>query len=260
MASKNKSRGATRKPVPKQKQTIAWKKGFKGSVLVSMIAGLTAAIIWLQQEDTLPILHVTVDGQFEHVDKALLVEAVTPYVTGNFINIDVAKLREAGEAAPWVKLIQVKRSWPDTVHLVVEEQRAIAQWGQYGLVNNEGELFFPAKASFPSGLVLLRGPEETSELMLNQFMQISELFTSRDLAVTKIEMDQRRSWNLKLSNGMEVKLGRADSQERLQRFVRIFNTVLFDFKNKIKTVDMRYTNGLTIDWKSGEQPRFNEAV
>jgi len=260
MAKTLKPSGATRKPKHKQQQAIRWLLWLRHTMMLTVMSTVAVGVFWLQKDDTLPILHVTVDGDFKYVDKAKLVKAVKPYVTGSFINIDVAKLREAGEAAPWVKQVQVKRSWPDTVHLVVEEQRAIANWDKHALVNSDGELFFPAKNSFPRGLAILEGPEMTSKLMAKQYMEVSQMLKSVDLVIATITMDKRRSWTLKMKKGMTVKLGRADSKRRLELFLSVYKTRLSQLESKINIIDMRYTNGLAINWKSGRQPELNGAV
>jgi cell division protein FtsQ len=255
-------RGATRKPVKKQRNPIVipWMLWFRTTLIVSMLSITVASIVWLQRDDTLPILYVTVDGEFNHVDKNKLVAAVKPFVTGNFININVAKLKQAAESTPWVKQIQVKRSWPDTVHLVVEEQQAIANWGQNALVNSDGQLFYPSKASFPSGLAVLEGSNDVSKLMVKRFIDLSDRLKTTGLAIKKLELDARRAWTLKLDNNITVKLGRADSDNRLNRLLSVYSSRLAQFEDDIKIIDMRYTNGLAINWKSGHQPEFNGAV
>ena len=267
MAKNTHRRGATRKPVRKERQPMSWGKPgiawgplLQNTFIIMFVFVTALSVVWLQKEDTLPILHVTVDGELTHVDKASLVAAVKPYVTGSFINIDVAKLREAGESAPWVKQIQVKRSWPDTIHLVVEEQQAIAKWGQAGLVNSDGDLFYPPKSSFPKELTLLKGPESTNTLMVKRYAEIVEMFGPIGLELSSITMDNRRSWSLYIKGGMTVKLGRADSENRLKRFVALYTTQFSEYQDQINIVDMRYTNGLAINWKSGKQPEFNGTV
>jgi len=260
MVKARRTRGATRKPVRKQRQSIAWLQWLRHMVMMSLFVGLVVGTVWLQQEDTLPILHVSVDGKFEHADKKELVKVVMPYVTGSFISVDVAKLREAGEALPWVKLIQVQRSWPDTLHFVVEEHQAIAQWSNKALVNIEGELFYPEKKTFPTGLVKLTGPKGTSKVMARQYSDIVKRFDELGLSVSKLAMDQRRSWLVQFDNGLQLKLGRADNEQRIERFVNIYKAGLQRYQKQIQTVDMRYTNGLSVVWKSGVQPDFNGTV
>jgi len=260
MVKARKTRGATRKPVRKQRQPVVWQQWLRMLFVISAFSGLVVAGIWLQQEDTLPILHVTVDGKFMHTDRDKLVTAVTPYVTGNFVNVNVAKLREAGEALPWVRLIQVKRNWPDSLHLVVEEQQAIAQWGSHALVNSNGELFFPAKKTFPAGLTKLHGPKGTSALMTQHLADAVIALKPIGLKVNELKMDNRRSWIIKFNNGMNLMIGRAESKQRLERFISIYEAGLQRYQQQIKTVDMRYTNGVSVVWKSGRLPDFNGTV
>jgi len=262
VAKVSKKKGATRKPVRKERQAITWNwtLWLRHLFVLTVITAVVFSIYWLKQDQSLPVLYVTVDGKFEHVNKDKLVAAVTPHVTGNFINVDVAKLREAGEAAPWVKQIQVQRHWPDTVHLIVEEQVAIAAWGKKALINDEGDLFFPEKLNLNKGLVHLDGPEGTNKMMMKRYIAISKVLSSVDLGIKNMKIDKRHSWLINLSNGITLKLGRADSEQRLARFIQIYNAGLAKYIDEIETVDMRYTNGLAVNWKSGQQPEFNGAV
>jgi len=258
--AKKTSRGATRIPVRKERQPIAWQHWIRNGLLLSVVAGLIAVTVHLKQENILPILHVTVEGEFVHIDKDDLVKTVTPYATGGFMNVDVARLREAGESLPWVKVVQVKRIWPDSLHLVVEEQVAVANWGSDALVNAQGELFFPEKESFPEGLVQLKGPKKSSYEVAKRFYDISKLASTLGLRVKQVEMNERHAWTITFSNGLNLMLGRIDNEQRLQRFVSVFKSVLQPYQNEIKTVDMRYTNGMSVAWANGQQPDFNGTI
>lgn len=260
---KQTSRGATRIPARKVRQVIEWKKWFRNSAILTLVLGVIGCGVYLQQVDTvpiLPILRVTVDGEFKHIDKDALVEAVTPFAIGGFMSVDVARLREAGESIPWVKEVQVKRVWPDSLHLVVEEQEAIALWGNDALVNNQGMLFFPAKASFPDGLVQLRGPKGSSRMVAKQFYEVSRQISTLGLRVQEVEMSERRAWTIKLSNGLNVMLGRTDGERRLQRFVTTYRAVLQPYEKDITAVDMRYSNGLAVAWVAGQKHYFNGTI
>jgi cell division protein FtsQ len=257
------NRGATRVPVRKQRPAIIWNNWFRHSAMTILVLGVIACGVYLKQVEIspiFPILHVTVDGEFSHIDRQALVDAVTPYAIGGFMSVDVARLREAGEAIPWVKEVQVKRVWPDSLHLIVEEQEAIALWGNDALVNNQGNLFFPAKASFPAGMVQLKGPKGSSRVVAGQFYDVSRLVSTLGLSVQEVEMNERRAWTIKLSNGVNVMLGRTDSQQRLQRFSTMFKAILQPYQKDIIAVDMRYTNGLTVAWVAGKKHEFNGTI
>ncbi|MFW5426612.1 MAG: cell division protein FtsQ/DivIB [Methylophagaceae bacterium] len=253
-------RGASRKLVKKQRQPIVWRNLLQPMAIVLTLVVVIAGLSYTQQTPTLPILHVIVDGKFVHVDKQALVKAVTPYATGSFLSVDVASLREAGEALPWVKQIQVRRVWPDSLHLIVEEQVAVARWKDKWLVNNKGETFLTTQNEIPSGLAILEGPQSSHEVVVQRYQVMSNELAKQGLVITHLEMDLRRAWNMTLSNGIKVVLGRANSEKRFTRFIRVYQDELQKYKAQIAVMDMRYTNGLAVIWKQGQKPNFSGTV
>jgi len=250
--------GATMQ-APKTEQAKDWKQSVKQALTLLIVVIVLGGGAYLHQADTLPVKHVTVEGEFRHADKDGLVAAVSPLVRGSFVDVDVAGIRQAGETLPWVKQIQVRRVWPDTLHLVVEEHKAVARWNDDGLVNTSGAVFFPAQATLPNGLVQLNGPAGTSELMARRLVEIQRQVGSLALRVTAISMDKRRAWQVDFKGGLHLKLGRADGDLRLSRFITVYGSSLNTYSEQIKEVDMRYTNGLAVVWKD-QQPDFNGTV
>jgi cell division protein FtsQ len=252
-------RGASIKQV-KDKQPGNWKLAMKQALVLLVLVTVVGGGAYLHQADTLPVKHVTVAGEIRHVDRDELVKAVSPFVRGSFINVDVASIRAAGEAVPWVKQLQVKRVWPDTLHLVVEEHKAVARWNADSLVNALGGVFTPKADTMPSGLIQMNGPDGTSKLMARRLVEIQQKLKPLGLRVTSISMDARRAWQVDFKEGLHLKLGRADGEQRLQRFIDVYRDGLKDYNEQIKEVDMRYTNGLAVVWKDGQQPDFNGTV
>ena len=259
MVSKIK-RGATLKPVRKEREPLAWNRLVQHFVLVLALTSVVAGGVYLTQDDTLPIIRVTVEGEFIHVDKDTLVTAVSPYVRGSFISADVVSMRQAGEALPWVKKIQVRKVWPDSIHLIVEEQVAVARWGKNGLVNADGETFYPPEDTISATLTLLQGPENSHALMTKRYQQMDNALASDDLKIERLIVDGRRAWNVTLSNGMKIALGRAMSEQRFKRFISVYQSGLKQYQAQIEEMDMRYPNGLSVIWKQGQQPDFNGTV
>jgi cell division protein FtsQ len=253
-------RGASRKVVKKQRQPIVWRNLLQPMAIVLALVAVVAGLSYTQKTPTLPILHVTVDGKFIHVDKQALVKAVTPYATGSFLSVDVASLQEAGEALPWVKQIQVRRVWPDSLHLIVEEQVAVARWKDNWLVNTKGETFLSEKNDIPNGLAILNGPESSHEVVVQRYQLMSGVLAKHKLVITHLEMDLRRAWSLTLNNEIKVVLGRAESEKRFERFIRVYQKELQKYKTHIAVMDMRYTNGLSVIWKQGQKPNFSGKV
>ncbi len=244
----------------KASQPRDWKQSLKQAVAIVVVMMIIGSGAYLYEANTLPVKHVTVEGDIRHVDRDELVQAVSPYVRGSFLDVDVASIRAAGEALPWIKQIQVRRIWPDTLHLVVEEHKAVARWNEDGLVNSLGGVFRPALNTIPTGLVQMNGPEGTSELMARRLVDIQKELKTLGLRVTAISMDKRRAWQVDFNEGLHLKLGRAEGDARLQRFIDVYRSGLSSFREQIKEIDMRYTNGLAVVWKDGQQPDFNGTV
>lgn len=259
MAQQSK-RGATRKPVRKEKKVIAWHYLGRQGLVIMVCAIAIASIFYVRQGQVLPILHVSVEGEFTHVDKTVLVAAVKPFTRGSFLSIDVDKIRGAGEALPWIKQVRVQRVWPDSLHLIVEEQTPVARWKKTAYVNGQGELFPESKRPFTDALAILTGPEASQVLMTERYLKMSQTLAEHDLKIKQLIMDKRRAWSMALNNGVKVVLGRAESQQRFERFLRVYNEDLQRYQSQIAEMDMRYPNGLAVIWKPGQKPDFNGTI
>ena len=140
-----------------------------GLMAVLVVTVIVSSFVWMMKPATLPIRQVHIEGKFLRLDTFRLQELVTDKVRGGFFNIDVAAIRNVLVALPWVNDVSVHRIWPDGLRVIVNEQVAVVRWNDTGLLNEQGHYFSPEKESFPQGLPLLEGPEESQELLLEKF-------------------------------------------------------------------------------------------
>lgn len=219
------------------------------------VLALTLAILaaWgiavLRDPNTLPLKTVRIEGAFTHVSQQELQQAVTGAVNGGFLTVNVAAIRAAAKRLPWVRDATVRRVWPDTLRVNVVEQAPVANWGEQGLVNADGEIFTPPAASFPPNLPELRGPQETAPAVLAQYRAMSKTLAPLGLRIARLELDERRAWRATLDNGMELMLGRADAYARLLRFAQVYHGLLAAQAPRVARVDLRYSNGLAVRFK-----------
>ena len=61
-------------------------------------------------------------------------------------------------------------------------------------------------------------------------------------------LDERGAWELAISDGLRVKLGRQAVNERLERFIALASPMVAKRLAEISYVDMRYTNGFSVGW------------
>jgi cell division protein FtsQ len=59
----------------------------------------------------------------------------------------------------------------------------------------------------------------------------------------QISLSPRHAWQLRLSNGMALELGREQPQQRLARFVAVYPYSMAPMQRTVSYVDLRYQNG-----------------
>lgn len=219
------------------------------ALLIVVVIG--TGIAYLLKPDTLPISQVRIEGEFRQLSAGSLEQLVRMRLTGGFFSVDVRVLREALLSDPWVREVWVQRVWPDGLRVSVREQVAVARWSDDGLLNAAGEYFAPAPETFPPGLPRLDGPPGSQGRMLKRLRQAQEVLAPLGLKPARIRLSDRRAWTIELNDGLEVILGRADFDLRLERFAQLVPAALGERLREAGQVDMRYTNGFAVRWRGG---------
>ncbi|MGE3772157.1 MAG: cell division protein FtsQ/DivIB [Gammaproteobacteria bacterium] len=221
-----------------------------GWLFALLAAALVAAGVTLLEElrdpMAFPIRRVTVDGDFRYLAPANLRKTVSGAVRGGFFHVDVQHVRDTIMEEPWVREATVQRLWPDTLNVSIVEQQPVAYWGEHALLNDAGDLFVPARMSFPAGLIRLDGPVGTEIETLEAWRHAVARLAPLGLEVAAVSLSERRALTLRLADGATIVLGRRAAYDRLERFVAAYRTVLRDNWTRIAVVDLRYTNGFAI--------------
>ena len=136
------------------------------------------------------------------------------------------------------------------VHVSVIEQTAVARWGDSGLLNTRGELFVRSAAHVPTELPRLSGPDGAESIVAQRFLSVETRMQEANLRVAALRLDERGAWEMDLDNGVTVRLGRRDVDERTERFIRTAAGVIAYHLNEVTYVDMRYSNGFAIGWRT----------
>lgn len=154
--------------------------------------------------------------------------------------VDVDEARARLEALPWVQSAEVRRVWPDRIEVHITERKPVALWqmeGSLAVIDASGKPIAgedPARfASLP--LVVGKGAETSIDALLALIATQPNL-KSRVKAAVRVG---ERRWNLRLANGVEVRLPEEGAEAALAELVRLEreeNVLARD----IRAIDLRF--------------------
>lgn len=237
-------------------------------MLLAVAALVTGAVAWVAQRpyfaiDRLHIEPVKAD-ELSYVSPATVRATIAGRLAGNFFFIDLNEVRQLIETVPWVRKAQVRRVWPNTLRVGIEEQQPLAFWNQDEMINTWGEAFSANQGELPDNAALpqLNGPDASERLVVQRYAEIARWFAPLQLRVQEVTLSPRYAWDVTLSNGTSLALGRdpaadvADPHgrsgalpfaERIERFVQAWPVLASRLEGRaLHHADLRYPNGFSI--------------
>jgi cell division protein FtsQ len=218
--------------------------------MLGALAALGAAAAALAMALDQPVASVSVEGSFQRVSPVDVERVVKSELHGaGLLSVDLAAVRRAIHTLPWVDAVSVQRAWPHGLNVLVIEQTAAARWGEQGLINSRGELFAVDLRHIPPELAQLSGPPGEEPAVAQRYLAAAGRLTQAGLRMTALRLDARGAWEFDLSNGVTVRLGRRQVDERFEKFMSAALKLVTQRGEEIAYVDMRYTNGFAIGWR-----------
>ena len=213
------------------------------------VAGASAALLLFLNQ---PIERVRVDGQFQHLTALEVEKAVRAQLHGaGLVTVRLDEVRRSLRLLPWVEAATVQRSWPRGLAVQVSEQQAVARWNDTDLVNARGDVFANSAHFVPPELPQLAGPTGAEAEVVTRYLALQGRIVESGLRLAALRLDARGAWELQLDNGVVVRFGRKQVDERFARFLAVALRLVCQRATDIAYVDMRYTNGFAVGWRSG---------
>jgi cell division protein FtsQ len=206
-----------------------------------------AACTWqgLRHQDDGP-RRLYVDGELRHVDDRAIVAAAQPYLDVDFFDLDLDAIHRAVAAEPWLASVRVYRRWPDGVVVRVREHRAMALWGEDAVLAADGALFVPRDGERPADLPRLSGPDGSQDRLRARLPALQAAVAPAGHGIVRLSMDPRGAWEAELDNGLTLRLGRAEIEERTRRFTESAAPALGERLQSAGYVDLRYSDGFAV--------------
>ncbi len=172
----------------------------------------------------------------------------TAGVTGrtSLLFLDAAEARQKLKTNPWIAEATVLKLYPGRLHIAVTEREAFALWqkdGKVRVISEDGTVVEPYVSRRFAGLPLVVG--SGAELKAKGFLALLEQFPLvRDQLRAAVLVADRR-WNLKLKNGIDVRLPEADIERALEMLVQLDRDKKL-LSRDIAAIDLRLADRVTV--------------
>ncbi len=225
------------------------RQAYKGLVLGIFILASLFALNQLKYSRYFPIQDVKVFG-VSHLATNSLQAVLEPLVSQGFFAINVDAIRDRLLQLPWVSQASVKRLWPNSIEVIINEKTPVARWNKTSVLSDAGELFQPEEDAHPLNLVDFSGPDGGQIIMLQYFYQIDRILSPLHAKILSLELTPYMTWKLTLDNGIVLQIGHKDILSRLTEFVNVYPKMIGDQAANVDYVDLRYPNGMAVRWKT----------
>lgn len=236
--------------------------------LLAVLAMVVGVVVWVVQRPYFAIDRIQIEpfqeGSLSYVSAASVRATIAGRVSGNFFTIDLDETRGLLETVPWVRHARIRRVWPDTLRVQLEEQQPLALWNEDQMINTWGEAFRANLGELPDDARLPRfhGPENSERLVVQRYAELARWFAPLNVSVREITLSPRYAWSVALSDGVRLSLGRDPAADvadphgrsgaqsfatRIQRFVQAWPVLAQRVEGRaIESADLRYANGFAI--------------
>ena len=246
--------------------------GFRFStiaVVLSAVAVIGLGVDYILQPHRFPMKQINIQGDLHYTEPVQISRAISKVASTNILRIDIAKAAQAAEALPWVDDVVVKRRWPDTLDVYVNERVIRARWNNDEWLDQVGtpiRLLDYQNSDLPR----LRGSRGSEQEMLANTQNWGSIFEAVDLKLVEIMKSSTESWSVLLratddiatASGPEaenesepaeflVRLGSDNPRYQALRFTHLYKELFQPVNQTIAAVDMRFPDGVSVQWEDG---------
>ncbi|OTG64239.1 cell division protein FtsQ/DivIB [Acinetobacter silvestris] len=202
------------------------------------------------------VANLQVVGTDSEIATQQLMQHLKPVVTDNYFTSDLEKIRDQALQVSWVDRVVVSRAWPNAIRVRVMPRHAIARWGTGRLLSDGGDVYTEVVIKDYTKLPMLHGPLSQSKMMMRRYNEINQLFHPLGLRLKDLYLTERMTWFMQFDSGLRVIVDQDQTMSKLQRLSHLAQTDLKPVWSQISAIDLRYRNGISIQWKNSIAPKI----
>lgn len=205
------------------------------------------------------IATVAISGE-RHLSREEILAAAGVTSRTSLLFFDVVDARARLLTNPWIAEATVQKLLPDRLVISISEREAFALWqkaGRVGVISDDGTVLEPYVLARDAGLPLVvgAGAETRAREFLAMLGRRPELRANVRASVLVAE----RRWNLRLKNGVDVRLPEFDVEQALDQLAALERDVRLSNRD-ITAIDLRLADRITVRLSDGAFQTREEAA
>jgi cell division protein FtsQ len=231
----------------------------KGEHISNIVASIKSSADAAANAFGMRIAEVSLSGQ-RQVGREQIFAAAGVTESSSLLFLDVADARARLEAIPWIAEATVRKLYPDRLQITVTEREAFALWqlnGKISVIAADGTALSAQLEPRLVTLPFVVGPGAAAKA--RDFLAILDKHpVIRDQVRASILVGDRR-WNLRLKNGIDVRLPENDIEGALRTLARLDREKSL-LSRDITAVDLRLADRLTVRLSDGVAQAREDAI
>jgi cell division protein FtsQ len=170
-------------------------------------------------------------------DEILAAAGITKFTS--LVLLDADRARDKLKSNPWIAEAIIRKLYPNRVEIEVTEREAFALWqndGKFSIVSNDGTVLEEIASAREEKLPLVVGNGANKRAA--ELLAMLERFPSLGKQLYGAVLVAERRWNLRLANGMDIRLPEENSEAALATLVKLEAEQKI-FSRDISVVDLR---------------------
>lgn len=226
-------------------------------IAVLVVIGICGWAItrWMDDSDHLPLSLLVISGHRQLTRDNDIREVIMSLgEPKTFITQDVDEIQKHIMAnLPWIRQVSVRKQWPDILKIHVTEFEPYAFYNSSELLDKDGHIFqAPVSRIQDKSYPHLFSGKGSEKILLKGFDEMKPFLAKHGFEIKSVVLNDRYAWQILLTNGIRLELGRRDRMLRLGRFVTIYSTLLQQSNEQpnINYIDLRYGTGAAVSFSS----------